>query len=118
VIAQTIGLAELCPVLGGFPGSPADVVEEFLGEMMMQILIGFGGGILLGLRWKVAVLYLVTLLVAAFMITTEGLNWQNAGLIVLVITAIQVGYICGVAARGLATRLPSVNRWRLDLHRH
>jgi hypothetical protein len=69
---------------------------------MIQVLIGLGGGILLGLRWKFAVLYPVSLLVAAVMITTQGLSWQNASLIVLVITAIQVGYICGVAARGLA----------------
>ena len=85
---------------------------------MMQILIGFGGGILLGLRWKVAVLYPVTLLVAAFMITTEGLSWQNAGLIVLVIAAIQVGYVCGVATRALANRTSSADRWRLIFHRH
>ena len=70
----------------------------------MQMLIGLGGGLLLGLRWKVAVLYPVTSLVAAFMIITEGVSWQNAGLIFLVITAIQVGFLCGVAARELANR--------------
>jgi hypothetical protein len=85
---------------------------------MIQVLIGFGGGILLGLRWKVAVLYPVTLLVAAFMITTGDLSWRDAGLMVLVITAIQVGYICGVAARGLANRTSSAARWRLITPRH
>jgi hypothetical protein len=85
--------------------------------MMMQMLIGFGGGILLGLRWKVWVLCPVTLFVAAFVISTQGLSRANAGLIVLVITAIQIGYICGVFAQ-LAGRTPSVNRWRLSLHRH
>jgi hypothetical protein len=80
---------------------------------MIQVLIGFGGGILLGLHWKFAVLYPATALVAAFMITTQGLSWQNAGLIVLVITAIQVGYICGVAARALASGTSSEDRWRL-----
>jgi hypothetical protein len=83
--------------------------------MMMQMLIGFGGGLLLGLRWKVAVLYPVTSLVAAFMIITEGVSWQNAGLIFLVITAIQVGFLCGVAARELANRTSSEGGWRLIL---
>jgi hypothetical protein len=58
------------------------------------------------------------LLVAVFMITTEGLSWQNAGLIVLVIAAIQVGYISGVTAQALANRTSSADRWRLIFHRH
>jgi len=85
---------------------------------MTQIVIGFGGGILLGLRWKFAVLYPAMLLVAAFIISTQGPGWQNAGLIVLVITAIQVGYICAVAACGLATRTSSADRWRLIIPWH
>ena len=67
------------------------VVADKLGEVMTEVLLGFGGGILLGLRWKFAVLYPATLLVAVFMIGTTKLSWQNAGLIVLVITALQVG---------------------------
>ena len=89
-----------------------------MGEMMTQVLIGLGGGILLGLRWKFVVLYPATLLVAAFMVSTEGLSWPNAAQIVLVIAAVQAGYICGVATRGLATRNSSAERWRLGLHRH
>jgi hypothetical protein len=85
---------------------------------MVQVLIGFGVGILFGLRWKYLVLCPVTLLVAAFMIVTEGLSWQTAGLVVLVIAAVQAGYICGVAARVLANRTSSADRWRLSLRRH
>jgi hypothetical protein len=77
---------------------------------MTQVLLGFGGGILLGLRWKFAVLYPATLVVVVFMIGTEGLNWPNACLIVLVITAVQAGYICGVAVRELTRCLPSADR--------
>src|SRR6202030_2761693 len=102
---------ELCPVPGDFSGSPSRGGGKVLGGMMMQILIGFGGGILLGLRWKVLVLCPVTLLVASFMIATAGLSWHNAGLIVLMITAVQAGYICGVAAGGLANRTSSADRW-------
>jgi hypothetical protein len=80
--------------------------------MMMQILTGFGCGILLGLRWKLAALCLVTLFAAALMIVTDGLNSQNVGLIVLVITALQAGYLCGVAVRELATRISSAGRAR------
>jgi hypothetical protein len=85
---------------------------------MVQVLIGFGSGILLGLRWKFPVLFPVTLIVAALMIVTEGLSWQTAGLIVLVITALQAGYICGVAARVLANRTSSTDRCRPSLRRH
>jgi hypothetical protein len=77
---------------------------------MTPVLIGFGGGILIGLRWKVLVLCPVTVLVAAFMIVTDGLSWHNAGLIVLVITAVQAGYICGVAGWVLANRKFSADR--------
>lgn len=85
---------------------------------MTQVLIGFGGGVLLGLRWKFVVLMPATLLVAAFMIVAEGLSWQNASLIVLVITALQSGYICGVAAGELVRLVPSPGHWRPVLHRH
>jgi hypothetical protein len=94
------------------------MVVKKLGGNMIQVLVGFGGGILLGLRWKFVVLYPATVLVAAFMITARGVSWEDAGLIVLVITAIQVGYICGVAARGLANRTSSVDRWRLIIPWH
>jgi len=83
---------------------------------MTQVLMGFGGGILLGLRWKFMVLYPATLIVAAFMIVAEGLSWQNVGLIALVITALQAGYICGVGTWELARRAPSIGR--PILHRH
>jgi hypothetical protein len=81
-----------------------------LGGVMTPVLVGFGGGTLIGLRWKVLVLCPVTLLVAAFMIVTEGLSRHNAGLIVLVITAVQAGYICGVATRVIANRTFSADR--------
>jgi hypothetical protein len=77
---------------------------------MTPFLVGFGGGILIGLRWKFPVLIPVTVPLAAFMVVTEGLSWQTAGLIVLVITAVQAGYICGVTARVLANRAFSANR--------
>jgi hypothetical protein len=66
--------------------------------MMAQVLIGLSIGILLGLRWRSEVLYPATLLVAIFMIATGGLNWPNAGLMILVIAAVQVGYLGGVVA--------------------
>jgi hypothetical protein len=77
---------------------------------MTPVLIGFGGGIVIGLRWKFPVVFPVTLLVAALMIVTEGLSWHNAGLIVLVITAVQAGYMCGVAARVIANRTFSADQ--------
>ena len=83
-----------------------------MGEMMTQVLIGLGSGILLGLRWKFAVLYPATLLVAISVIATGGLNWSNAGLMVLVMVAVQVGYVGGVAARSL---LP-VEGWKFTKH--
>ena len=85
---------------------------------MTQVLIGFGGGILLGLRWKFMVLYPATLIVAAFMLVAEGLSWQNAGLIALVITALQAGYICGVATWELVRRVPFTGHRRPIFHRH
>jgi hypothetical protein len=66
---------------------------------MSQVLLGFGGGILLGLRYKWPILCPATLLVTGFMIGIGGLNWQNAVLIALVIAAMEAGYICGVFAR-------------------
>ena len=87
------------------------------GKGMTQLLLGFGGGILLGLRWNVSVLFPATLFTIVFMIATGGLSWPNTGLIVLVTTAVQAGYIGGVAARQFASRVPSADRWRLSLHR-
>ena len=86
-----------------------------MGENMAQVLIGLGAGLLLGLRWRFAVLYPATLVVAIFGIAAGGINWPNAGLIVLVITAVQVGYVGGIAAR--AGRLSSDEAWRFGLHR-
>jgi hypothetical protein len=77
---------------------------------MTPVLIGFGSGILIGLRRKFTVLFPATLLVAVFLIVMEGLSWHTAGLIVLVITAVQAGYICGVTARVLANRAFSADR--------
>jgi hypothetical protein len=101
--------------LGGFPRCRGPGKIE---GMMTQVLIGFGAGILLGLRWKFMVLYPATLLVAAFMIVAEGLSWQNASLIVLVIIALQAGYICGAATWELVRWVPSPGHWRPILHRH
>ena len=88
-----------------------------MGEMMAQVLIGLGSGIMLGLRWKFAVLYPATLLVAIFMIATGGLNWSNAGLMVVVIGAVQVGYLGGVAARERTSRPLPVEGWKFSMHR-
>jgi hypothetical protein len=85
---------------------------------MAQILIGLSGGILLGFRWKFAVLYPATLLAAVFMIATGGLSWANAGLIILVIAAVQAGYVGGVAMRERGGLASSEERWKFGLHRH
>jgi hypothetical protein len=85
---------------------------------MTQVLLGFGSGVLLGLRWKFQILYPAVVLVGGVMIGVGGLSLENAGLTVLVIAAIQAGYICGAFARQLTGRIPSVNRWPLGLHRH
>jgi hypothetical protein len=83
---------------------------------MTQVLIGLSGGILLGLRWKFVVLYPALLLAVAFMIGTEGLSWPVATQIVLVVAAVQAGYICGAVTRQLARRTSSADR-DLVLHR-
>ena len=85
---------------------------------MTQVLIGFAGGIILGLVWRAVVLYPAILLTIVYMISTSGVSWSNAGLILLVVTALQGGYLCGVAARGVAGPARSANRWRVTFNRH
>jgi hypothetical protein len=63
------------------------------------------------------VLYPATLVVVIFMIATGGLKWSNAGLMVLVIAAVQVGYLGGVAARERTSRLSPVEGWKFSMHR-
>jgi ABC-type Na+ efflux pump permease subunit len=79
-------------------------------------LIGLGVGVLLGLRFKVLVLIPVTL-AAMMLLATAGLNWSNAGWMLLTAIAIQAGYLLGVIAREYAANFPHVDwrsilRWR------
>jgi hypothetical protein len=84
---------------------------------MTEVLIGLGGGILLGLRWRFAVLLPTIIVIIVTMISTGGLSWSNLGHVVLAIVAIQVGYLCGVAMTTIAGTVRSAKGWRTTLRR-
>jgi hypothetical protein len=85
---------------------------------ILQVSIGFAAGILLGLTWRVVVLYPATLLIVLLLISAGGLNWSNATLILAVIAALQAGYLSGAAAREFVHPARSANWWRVLFHRH
>jgi len=62
---------------------------------MTEAVIGLTGGILLGLRFKVWAL-LPAMLLVAVVIGVGGIDWSNAGRMLLTSAAIQVGYFCGL----------------------
>ena len=67
----------------------------------MTIAVGLLGGALLGLRWRYVVLFPTTLIVGLILLSAGGFSWATAGWIVMAVTAIQVGYLCGVVLRGV-----------------
>jgi hypothetical protein len=83
---------------------------------MMIVLIGLAGGLLLGLRFKFLVLIPATLMVAMASLATGGVNWSNAVATLLVMTALDIGYLCGVAARGFSRR--GADDRRVMVHRN
>ena len=85
---------------------------------MTQVVVGLVAGIALGLRWKYTILLPTTFIVALAVICIGGVNWSSLGQMLLAITAIQAGYLCGVTGRPLVGNLRFVNGWRPTLHRH
>jgi len=75
------------------------------GANMIQIIIGIAGGMLLGVRWKCTVLYVTIPIVAVVMTVIGGVSFSNMSQMLLDITAIQVGYVFGVAVRPREVRL-------------
>jgi hypothetical protein len=69
---------------------------------MTEAVIALAGGILLAFRFKVWVL-LPAMLLAAVVIGMGGINWPNAGRILLTSAAIQVGYFFGLLLKSLRT---------------
>jgi hypothetical protein len=88
-----------------------------LGDDMTEVLIGLGGGVLLGLRWKIAILLPTIVAVVVMMICVGGLSWSNLGHVVLATVAIQAGYFCGVAMQPIAGALRLAKGWRATLRR-
>jgi hypothetical protein len=82
---------------------------------MTEVLIGLGGGLLLGLRWKCTVLFPSMIVVVVMMICIGGVSWSNAGHLLLAIVAIQAGYLCWVLARPITGAPRFANR--ATLHR-
>ena len=83
---------------------------------MAEVLIGLGGGILLGLRWKCFILLPTIFVVAVMKIAIGSLSWSNLGHVLLAIVTIQVGYLCGIAMEPItgALRSAKMRRARLD----
>jgi hypothetical protein len=69
---------------------------------MTEAVIGLAGGILLAFRFKVGAL-LPAMLLAAVVIGIGGINWPNAGRMLLTSAAIQVGYFSGLLLRSPRT---------------
>jgi len=84
---------------------------------MAEVLIGLGGGILLGLRWKFFILLPTIIVVAVTKICIGGLNWSNLGHVLLAIVAIQGGYLCGIATEPITGALRSAKMRRPRLNR-
>jgi hypothetical protein len=73
------------------------------GEHVMTIAISFVGGVLLGFRWRFAVLFPTMLLVGPALFALGGLSWATVGQAVFAMTAIQFGYLCGAAMGRIGT---------------
>ena len=76
-------------------------METFV--VVLLLALSFGG-ILLGLRFTVWVLFPTMILVIVSMISTGGVSWLNAGHILLALVAIQGGFLCGITANAMAER--------------
>jgi len=84
----------------------------------MTIAISFVGGVLLGLRWRYTVLFPTMLLLGPPLFLLGGLSWATAGQAVLAMTAIQLGYLHGVAVRRIDTSQTTTGKLHDTIKRH
>jgi hypothetical protein len=85
---------------------------------VMTIAISFMGGVLLGLRWSYSVLFPTLLLVGPTMFSLGGMNWTTVGQVVVAMTAIQLGYLSGVAVRSIGASQTTTGKLRGTIQRH
>jgi hypothetical protein len=91
-------------------GPPAVVGGTEMETFVVVLLLALSfGGMLLGLRFTVGLLFPIIILVIVSMISTGGVSWLNAGHILLALVAIQGGYLCGVAAAAMAEDAPAAS---------
>jgi hypothetical protein len=84
----------------------------------MTITIGLLGGVLLGLRLSYGVLFPTSFFVGLALFSLGGLTWATLGQFVLALTAIQIGYLCGAAARCVGSSQPTAGKLLRPIRRH